>query len=606
MWYLLSKKDGLIQEALSKKEIMENRDKAERYGLSLDKCYYKVTDKEQEFLLVSSKEQAIDLGFDWVFKIPKEKKDKSKELKIEKNKKEINTGYILRDYQKNQLGFIENRIDIADIIGLESPTGSGKTVTFLTFIKEWLEKPENHLSNVVISTGFNNLVFQLEERCLEMGLDAKVLIGTKACNCPELMKEKGLKPKVFTLTDKYRCGDKHKYLDTSTNNWAHKVCPHTQDLYREYFQSIMNNVGQVIITNHSSLLVHQDSLINTSLLIIDEAHTFGMFYDSYLKLELDKNDLTILDEAINSIPSPMSTIIKMNLKRGAQLPAVQIDKICEQIEEGNVRAKVKEFFETKPDRSNWIEKTSNSFTIDKFYRSFELKIKPKILLFSATLDDFTLNMFNVRKSNFYKEYKTFCDYSKSEFIAIPNEDFKESLQKFIKYVNDKELNSGLILSTTIVDMNIALKFDGFCNYKMFNNLKEFEKFKGKKILVGSRALFQGVDIQDLDFVALNKIPFPTWDDKTRALQDYLTNGGKNDFDPWKQFTIPKTENDIIQSTGRLWRSVNSKGVVSIFDPRVEKFRYIMRHVFDRYRHGIKTYIMNNDGSISNFPLKEKD
>lgn len=513
----------------------------------------------------------------------------------------------LRDYQRNQLNFIENRIDIADVIGIESPTGSGKTITFLTFIKEWLERPENHLTNVVISTGFNNLVFLLEKRCKEFGLNPKVLIGTKACNCPILMENDNVEQKVFTQSDKWRCGDKHKHLDVSTKNWNHKVCPHTQELYREYFQSIINNVGQVIITNHSSLLIHQESLSNTSLLIIDEAHTFSMFYDSYLKLELDKSDLITIDEAINSIPQPMSTIIQMNMQRGVALPQVQIDKICDAIDDSGVRMRAREFFETKPDRSNWIEKNKNSFTIDRFYRSFEFEkiFNPKILLFSATLDDFTLNMFNVRKSNFYREYKTFCDYSKSEFIAIPNDDFEKSLTLFLNYVSEKDLKSGLILSTTIYDMNIAMNYDGTNEYKMFDNIKDFEDYKGKKILVGSRALFQGIDIQGLEFVCLNKIPFPTWDDKTRALQDYLTNGGKNDFDPWNQFTIPKTENDIIQSTGRLWRSIKSKGVVSIFDPRVEKFRYIMRHVFDRYRHGIKTYIMDENGHIDNFLLKDK-
>lgn len=510
---------------------------------------------------------------------------------------------VLRDYQKIQLDFIESRMDISDVVGVESPTGSGKTIVILEWVKRWFERPENHLTNVVISTGFNNLVFLLEQRAKEMGLKPKVLIGTKACNCPALMEDDDLESKVFTQSDEWRCGDKHKHLDNTTENWSQKVCPYTQELYREYFQSIVNNVGQVIITNHSSFLVHQESLSNASLLIVDEAHTFSMFYDSYLKLELDKNDLMNIDSSINKIKPPMNAIIKMNLQRGVTLPNIQIDKICEGIKDAGTRSRAREFFETKPDYSNWIETSPYKYTVDRFYRSFELKIKPKILLFSATLDEFTLNMFNVRQSNFYREYKMFCDYSKSEFIAIPNDDFSKSLMSFLNYVDGKSLNAGLILSTTIVDMNIALKYDGTNGYKMFQDIEKFETFDGKKILVGSRALFQGIDIQNLDFVCLNKIPFPTWDDKMRAQQDFLTNNGKNDFDPWGQFTVPKTENDMIQSLGRLWRSPDSKGVVSIFDPRVEKFRYMMRHVFDRYRHGIKTRIMREDGTVEDFPLK---
>ena len=516
---------------------------------------------------------------------------------------------ILRDYQKSQINFIEERIDIADIVGIESPTGSGKTIVMLEYIKQWLSKPENQLSNVVISTGFNNLVFLLEQKSKEMGLDSKILIGTKACNCPVMLEDlHAEETTIFTLSDKYRCGEKHKHLDTSTDKWSQKVCPFTQAMYKEHFQSIVNGVGQVIITNHSSLLIHQESLKNCGLLIIDEAHTFSIFYDSYLKLELDKADLIEIDKKINTIANPMKAIIKMNMQRGVTLPNAQIDKICATIDDSVLRSNTRKFFETKADYSNYIERTPFSFTVDKFYRSFELTIHPKIILFSATLDEFTLDMFNVRKSNFYKEYKTFCDYKQSEFIAIPNDDYLTSLKMFLEYVSGKGLCSGLILSTTIVDMKIALKnCDGYNGYKMFTTIKEFEAYEvsitSKKILVGSRALFQGIDIQGLDFVCLNKIPFPTWDDKMRAQQDFLTNNGKNNFDPWNQFTIPKTENDVIQSTGRLWRQIESKGVISIFDPRVEKFRYIIRHTMDRYRHGIVTNIMDDEGNVNHFDIK---
>lgn len=525
----------------------------------------------------------------------------------------------LRDYQKVQKEFIESRIDIANVIGIESGTGSGKTITALQFVKEWLEKPENQLTNVVITTGFNNLVFLMEKRALEMGFPrekVKILIGTGACNCPLEMQEKGVSDKdteymVFTETDEYRCGDKHKEFDVSTDVWAKKICPFTQNLYREYFQTIKNNVGQIIITNHSSLLIHQENLSNTSLLIIDEAHTFSNFYESYLRLELDKSDLTSIDKAINNLKPPMNMIIKMNMQKGVQLPNKQIDAICDNIENTNLSLRTREFFETKPDISNYIERTQNSYTIDRFYRSFDLNIvsKPKIILFSATLDDFTLNMFNVHKSNIYREYKTFCDYSKSELICIPNDDFETSLLKFLDYVNNKGLSRGLILSTTITDMNKALSYDGIHGYKMFEDLNKFEKADNistpKKILVGSRGLFQGIDINDLQFVCLNKLPFPVYDDKSRAQQNYLTNNGQNDFDTWNSFVVPKVENDIIQSTGRLWRNTSSHGVISIFDSRVEKFRYIMRKCFDYHRHGIESNIMREDGTIEEFKLKKE-
>lgn len=514
---------------------------------------------------------------------------------------------ILRDYQKNQLDFIQNRIDIADTVAVESPTGSGKTIVLLEFIKKWLSKKENALSNVIITTGFNNLVFLLEQRAKELGFDAnniKVLIGTKACNCPVKMKKAGLTPKVFTEKS-YICGEEHKALDIINTSWNSKTCPFTKQFYSNYFQEITNNTGQIIIMNHSSFLVYQKFLNNCSLLVIDEAHTFTNFYDNYVKLELDKNDLSELDRAINNIKEPMRTIIKMNLSRNVELPSMQLDEIANNIENKTIKRKIVEFFETKPAFNNYIEKTENSFTIDKFYRSFDFDINPKILLTSATLDDFTLKMFNVRNANLYREYKTFCDYSKSEFLAIPNESYEKSLKLFMDYIKNKNLDSGLILSTTYTDMYKSVDvLKNYPEYRVFNiikdSIKSFEKYQGKKILIGSRGLFQGIDIPNIKFVALNKIPFPNWNEKAKAQQAYLTNNGKNSFDPWKGFTLPKTENDIIQSTGRLWRSTDSFGVVSIFDSRIEKFKYIIKHTMDRYRHGININIMDEDGNISKF------
>lgn len=518
----------------------------------------------------------------------------------------------LRDYQKRQFQFIEDRIDLTNVIGIESPTGSGKTFTILEYAKHWLEKEENHLSNVVITTGFNNLVFLMEKRAKEAGFDnVKVLIGTKACNCPVLMKEAGKEFKLFSEEDDFICGDKHKHLDNSTSLWNQKFCPFTKDAYYEYYKNIINSVGQIIIMNHSSFLIHQDALTNVSLVIVDEAHTFDSFYESYVRLELDKEDLEKIDEAINNIKPPLNKIIKMNIERKVPLPSVQIDKICENINEYDLARRAREFFETKQSNNNYIEITQDTFIIDRFYRSFEFKIRPKFILFSATLDKFTRMMFNCYDLYYYKETKNFCDFSKSEFIAIPDEDFEKALIKFLNYVNNKRLKSGLCLSTTIHDMNLAFKHDGYLNYKMFNadQIKEFEQYKGKKILVGSRRLFQGIDIHGLEFICLNKLPFPNWNDKTRAMRDYITNNGKNNIDFWKDYSVPKTENDIIQTTGRLWRNEDSKGIVSIFDPRIIQHKYMIRYTMENYRKGIKINIMDENGNVRPFDvskIEEKD
>lgn len=494
----------------------------------------------------------------------------------------------LRDYQKNQLNFINSKINLTDILSIESPTGSGKTYVFFQFIKDWLSKKENQLTNVVITTGFNNLVYSLEQRAIEYGLSPKILIGYKAMNCPEIMKENNLDYKPFTYPEQYHCNHKNENGE----------CQSTLDKYAEYSEEIKNGVGQLIITNHSTFLARQQLFKNASLLIVDEAHTFDNFYSTYVNLTLDQGDLMQLDQSINRVKEPMRSIIKLNMRNRKMLPTQQVTPILNATEDVRLKAKFKNFFETQPQLNNYIEHTSNSITIHKFYKMFELEIRPKIVLFSATIDAFTQNMFGVNKAFQYREYTQFCDYSKSEFIAIPNEDYEYALKQFLDYVDlkiEKENKSGLVLCTTITDVNRTKKYDGYLGFKMFDDISSFVDYKGKKILVGSRALFQGVDIPSLDFVSLNKIPFPNWDEKNQALQEYLTDRGRNNFDPWKQFTIPKTENDIIQSTGRLWRALDSKGIVSIFDHRIEKFSYIIRDTMDIHRHGIKINIMDENG-----------
>ena len=100
---------------------------------------------------------------------------------------------------------------------------------------------------------------------------------------------------------------------------------------------------------------------------------------------------------------------------------------------------------------------------------------------------------------------------------------------------------------------------------------------------------------------MNKIPFPNWNDKAKAQQNWLTDRGRNGFDAWNGFTIPKVENDILQGSGRLWRGADAAGVISIFDERVERFKYIFQHVFAEHRRGIQMHIIREpNGPVEQF------
>lgn len=520
--------------------------------------------------------------------------------------------YKLRDYQINQLEFLKNTAPYSNVCGVESPTGSGKTITFLHFAKWWLEQPENEFSNVIISTGFNFLVFQMEEVCKKIGLNPIVLIGLGACQCPILYKEKHKTLKGFTAfsKDPICCGKKHDIVGPYGKK---EKCPDTIDVFHEVKAKIANQYGNVIITNHSSLLAHKNftTFDNANLLIVDEAHTFSSFYESSIKLELERSDFREIEKATKKLQSPIvKSIIEKSVASNRPLAEQIVTKLTECIYDNDVSSRVYEFFTTKPDVSNYITMENDCYTIDKFYRSFDFKKPDRVIAISATLDEWTQEMFGLRRANLYKEHKLFCDFSKSEFIANPEDDYISALKWFLDYVKSKGHNNGLILSTTIEDMNKALSINGYSDFKLYDDLEEFKNRNTEEVeysaLVGSRALFQGVDIPDLDFVCLNKLPFPNWDDKARARDEYLTNGGKLNYDVWRQYTIPHLCNDILQSLGRLHRNTDSKGIISIFDSRIEKFSYVISKTICNYKKGIQVNIRDMENDTIRPLFEERD
>ena len=532
----------------------------------------------------------------------------------------------LRDYQERQLSFINNKINTDRVISVQSPTGSGKTFVMLKFIEDYFAKHSN--STIIISTGFNDLVYLFDKRARDIGLNPYIGIGSAHAVCAKFYNvDNGIenwdvnyvKPtaavprnKVFDRDTKYKCSNCP--MKDTFNKLYDGECPYRNSGYKQNLQ-LMNadKDNKLIITNHSYLIIsnfHSMLLPTTDsdVTFIDEAHTFSTYYSSFMTLNFNKKDLIELDKAISSIRGPLGSIIKKNISKGVTLPSEQINKILsampEKVRKAGLGHKVMELFGDKGDKlSYYIESSDSSLTMHKFYRYYSMSSLSKIVLFSATVDDFTKKMFQLEnRSAMYEEYRQFIDYSKSEFILIPNDDFNDSCDKFISICKDKGLSSGLILSTTIKNVMELYSRGEVDGYKIFTSLKEFEMYECKKILVGSRALFQGIDIHGLDFVAIDRIPFPTYDTLFQARSRYLSQD--SNFDGWNDFTIPFVENDLIQSTGRLWRSADSNGLISVFDSRGEKkFKYILRHSISNIRKGIKTYMLNDD-KIEDFILKK--
>ena len=104
-------------------------------------------------------------------------------------------------------------------------------------------------------------------------------------------------------------------------------------------------------------------------------------------------------------------------------------------------------------------------------------------------------------------------------------------------------------------------------------LREFKEDEGrKKVLLGSRTFWQGVDVQGkaLSLLVIDKIPFYNVNDPIySAIEERMP---KEDS-PFSMLQLPKSTLLLKQAAGRLIRSDSDKGVLAICDPRLTSRGY---------------------------------
>ncbi len=103
-------------------------------------------------------------------------------------------------------------------------------------------------------------------------------------------------------------------------------------------------------------------------------------------------------------------------------------------------------------------------------------------------------------------------------------------------------------------------------------LDRFRKTEGA-VLFATSSFWQGVDVQGeaLSCVIISKLPFavPT-DPVVAARQKYIDQQGGNSF---YEYSVPQAAITLKQGLGRLIRSANDRGVLSILDPRLKTKSY---------------------------------
>lgn len=513
----------------------------------------------------------------------------------------------LREYQKRQLDFLVKHEDCDEVVGLESPTGSGKSFVIVNYITHLFNRHEN--LNVVITTGSNNLVFEFAATAKKWGLDPIIMVGNNLLTCYD-NKDAG---QIFSLNQDNWCSTIKKNSKVKDANGKLVLCDACKRCRYPHLISTKAKINdftknRLIITNHQAFLSHVfgSGMYHPDVVIVDEAHLFSTFYSNWKNTEITKEDI---DKIFNCLKGkPQEKLFEIFLEKGDPIPQQLAIKICDLIRI-NYKAlpELKKWVENLCSRiEQFTEKKSNEifYDINKqhmkkiiFWNHYDImQHSIKYRLFSATLDRFTRMMFGMdpdRFDYFYKERNlNLIDYTKSDAYIYKLNDFNVALNNFIKKCEERQFKQGLILSTTLENVANLKKQGKVGKYTVYTALKDFREAKGYKVLVGSRALFQGIDIPTIQFVMLNKIPFEQYDEEFKMKVNYLnTTIG---IDPWTDYSIPFVNNTMIQTTGRLWRGPDDFGLVAISDSRLDgRFSYLLKNITE-VRKGINLHILYND------------
>jgi ATP-dependent DNA helicase DinG len=102
--------------------------------------------------------------------------------------------------------------------------------------------------------------------------------------------------------------------------------------------------------------------------------------------------------------------------------------------------------------------------------------------------------------------------------------------------------------------------------------KNFQRFE-KSILFGMNSFWEGIDIpgEDLSCLVMVRLPFSPPDEPlTEAKNEYMKQKGKN---PFSAYGLPEAVLRFKQGFGRLIRTESDKGLVIVFDRRIETTAY---------------------------------
>ncbi len=218
--------------------------------------------------------------------------------------------------------------------------------------------------------------------------------------------------------------------------------------------------------------------------------------------------------------------------------------------------------------------------------------KESVILTSATMTthgsfDYMRNALGARDAEELALGSPF-DYESSTLLFIPTDIPEPNQQGFVDIMARSLAQLGIATGGRLLSLFTsyaqlkqvsraiapALKREGIIVYEQGggaspNSLLESFKETDAAVLLGTRSFWEGVDIpgDDLSVVAIAKIPFGVPSDPLIAARSELYENA------FHQYYLPEAILQFRQGFGRLIRSAQDRGVVVIYDRRVQSKQY---------------------------------
>lgn len=423
--------------------------------------------------------------------------------------------------------------------------------------------------------------------------------------------------KIYNSKKERDNSSKEKLLEESETNY--KLNGHISVLYKYLNKIDLDNKSKVqkiisskLIDEHKNLFLAGNNFFKRVIEIFSKGQNGSLsirikkgeiIESTFLKmLEKEKEDFILEFESyLNTIKRVLSLISEAEDKEG---------KINEFI---NYTNKLESFL------SNF--KFINTFEDDKFIYWIEVNEKKnnsklvatplkidnelsenlyenlkQIIFTSATIavmNDFKYfkNSIGLEEETHDKIIESPFDYDKQmkvyipEDISAPNDrDFLDDVQRFLEKLIIKSKGRTFVLFTSYKALNYVyysirkeLEANGINLFiqGMYPRTKLVELYKKSKfpVLLGTDSFWEGVDVKGdkLSSVVIVKLPFKVPNDPiTEAIIEKYEEQGKNSF---LEYQIPESVIKFKQGIGRLIRSKEDRGVITILDNRIVTKRY---------------------------------